>query len=165
MTNLDLVAQGLTTAAAPGDLIVVVPWVSGITFQRYYHGSAPWMTLPDFDDHRFHLHLEVKKKMQLGDAGVAPELTRVERTLRDGGRVWLVGQPMVPPAGEPPPHLPPAPTAPTGWRAGPYLDGWEAQLGVLLRTRAREVRRVELPDPGPINAWENLPVFVGEGWQ
>jgi hypothetical protein len=80
--------------------------------------------------------------MQLGDFGVAPELTRVERTLRDGGRVWLVGQPMVPPAGEPPPHLPPAPTAPTGWRAGPYLDGWEAQLGVLLRTRAREVRRI-----------------------
>lgn len=165
MTNLDRVAQGLAAAAGPRDLIVVVPWVAGITFQRYWQGGAPWITVPDFDDHRFHLHLALKEKMRLGDEGIAGELERVERTLREGGRVWLVGQPLLPAGDEPPPRLLPAPKAATGWRAAPYLNGWEAQLGAMLQRRSRVVRRVELPDPGPVNAWENLPVFVIEGWR
>ena len=30
-----------------GDLVVIVPWWLGVTFQRYYHGKAEYVTVPD----------------------------------------------------------------------------------------------------------------------
>jgi len=165
MTNLDLIARKLEESARPEDLIVVFPWYCGITFQRYYRGPTAWITLPDFEEHRFHTHTLVAEKMKQGDAGIRAELERVERTLRQGGRVWIVGAPVAPPAGQPPPRLPPAPTGPQGWRAGPYLDGWELQLGALLQAHGADTWRVSLPDPGPVNTWENLPLLYVEGWR
>ena len=44
MTNLDLMASTLEAEARPDDLIVVLPWYCGITFQRYYRGPAPWIS-------------------------------------------------------------------------------------------------------------------------
>jgi hypothetical protein len=164
MTNIDVAAEQLGELARSDDLIVVVPWYVGITFARYYRGSAPWMSYPDFDEHEFHLHMLIREKMERGDAGVADELARVERALRAGGRLWIVGLPVAPPPGEPPPSLPPAPTGPTGWRAGPYLDSWELRLGDMLRSHANQVSHVPLPDRGRVNAWENLPLVVVEGW-
>jgi hypothetical protein len=137
MTNLDVVAAELAREAQPTDLIVVVPWHCGITFQRYYRGSAPWMTLPDFEEHRFHGHLLVKEKMTHGDAAIAAELARLEATLRSGGRVWFVGTPRTPSPGQAAPSLPPAPAGPQGWRAGPYRSGWELQMGALLQNHGR----------------------------
>ncbi len=40
MTNLDLVAQRLTKEVGQEDLVLVHPWFCGVTFQRYYKGSA-----------------------------------------------------------------------------------------------------------------------------
>ncbi|MCW5890309.1 MAG: hypothetical protein KIT14_07125 [bacterium] len=165
MTNLDLVAEAIAREARPNDLVVVLPWYCGITFQRYYRGAAPWITLPDFPEHRFHLHAEVKAKLRLGNAAVAPELARVERTLRDGGRVWLVGIPPAPPPGTEPATLPPAPEGPEGWRAAPYLDTWELMLGALLQAHSVDAWKLGLPDAGPLNYWENLPLLRVEGWR
>lgn len=165
MTNVDLIAETIAREAKPNDLVVVLPWYCGITFQRYYRGAAPWITLPDFAEHRFHLHAEVKEKLTLGNAAVAPELARVERTLRDGGRVWLVGVPPAPPPGTEPPTLPPAPNGPEGWRAAPYLDTWELMLGALLQRHSVDAWKLELPDIGPLNHWENLPLLKVEGWR
>jgi hypothetical protein len=165
MTNLDVIARTLEQAAAPADLVVVIPWYCGIGFQRYYRGPAPWITLPDFDEHRFHLHGLVAEKMRRGDAGVATELVRVEQTLRRGGRVWVVGTPVAPPPGETPPPLVPAPAGPEGWRAAPYLDAWERQLGALLRTHGREVSGIGLADVGAVNFAEHLPLVLVEGWR
>ncbi len=164
MTNVDVIAATLQKTAEPRDLVVVVPWVNGISFARYYRGAAPWITLPDLDDHRFHAHLAVAERMRLGDAGVRAELERVEQTLRAGGKVWLVGAPPALPPGTAPPSLPPAPSGPTGWQAAPYLDAWEAQLGTLLRTRGANTWQIALPDTGPVNAWESPPLLVVEGW-
>ena len=142
----------------------MLPWYCGIAFQRYYHGAAPWMTLPDFDEHVLHLHLAVAEKMRQGDAGIAPELDRVERTLRDGGRVWIVaGMEVAPPPGAPA-SLPPAPSGPQGWKVEPYIDGWNRQLGARLRAHGREFSRIPLPDQGPVNFHEDLPLFLVEGW-
>ena len=49
--------------------------------------------------------------------------------------------------------------------AGRHLDHWERQLGQLLESHAGEGLRVPLPEVGPVNAWENLPLFVVEGWR
>jgi hypothetical protein len=116
-------------------------------------------------DHAVHVHLEIRDRMERGAEGVAGELARVEQVLRAGGTVWVVGEPMSPPPGQPAPILPPAPTGPQGWRAGPYLDMWELQLGALLRAHAASVERVPLPDVGQVNAWENVPLYRASGWR
>ena len=46
MTNLDLVAARLQAEAGPEDLIVIHKWFCGVTFNRYYHGQAPWSDGP-----------------------------------------------------------------------------------------------------------------------
>jgi len=165
MTNLDLVAATVARDAKPSDLVVVFPWYVGITFDRYHRGDVPWITLPEPSDHDLHVHLEIRDRLRRGADGVAGELARVESVLRAGSAVWLVGEPMSPPPGQPAPSLPPAPNAPTGWRAGPYLDMWELQLGALLRAHAVAVERMPLPDAGPVNAWENPPLYRATGWR
>lgn len=162
LTNLDLVARSIEQSAGPDDLVVVFPWFCGITFQRYYRGPAPWITLPEMPRHDLHHHLVIREKMKLGEAAVAPELARVERTLRSGGRVWVVGAPLAPDPGSSLPVLP----QPLGsGSAGAYLDNWEMQLGVLLESHAREGRRVMLPDDVAVNVWENPPLLLVEGWR
>lgn len=162
MTNLDLVAMQLAETASVQDLVVVLPWYCGITFQRYYRGPAPWITLPDVTEHKFHRHLEIAEKTKQGAAGVAPELARVEQTMRQGGKIWVVGQPVAPDPGHP---LAPLPPAAEGTWVGPYLDHWEQQFGALLEQHGRSGTRVTLPEAGSINAWENLPLMVVEGWR
>jgi hypothetical protein len=165
LTNLDVVAATVAGAARPADYVVVAPWYTGITFARYYRGAAPWGTLPDFDDHRFHLHAELIARMREGDGGIAPVLARVEGTLRAGGRVWIVGPIMVPPEGVAPPHLPPWPNGPEGTLNAPYVEGWARQLGAMLRAHGADVRQVHLPDVGPVNRWEDQPLEYVEGWR
>lgn len=165
MSNVDVVADALRQQARAHDLVVVVPWYCGVSFHRYYRGAAPWLTLPDVADHRFHYHLEIRRKMTRGQDAIVPELARIERTLQAGGRVWLVGDLPLPPPGQSPPRLPPAPHPETGWRAGPYLQAWEMQAAVLLRDRAGEVRGLQLPLAAFVNPRENLPLTVIEGWR
>ena len=165
MTNVDLLAARVAELARPGDLVVVFPWYCGITFARYFTGATPWITVPDFDEHRFHLHAEIKRKMMQGDEAFRAELARVEQTLRAGGRVWVLGPLAAPPPGAPAPQLPPAPHGPRGWQAAPYLDGWELQLGALLRAHATTVDEVAVAQPARVNTWERLPLLVAEGWR
>ena len=47
ITNINLIAAILNDKAGKEDLIVVSPWWPGVSFHRYYHGAAPWTTLPD----------------------------------------------------------------------------------------------------------------------
>ncbi len=162
MTSLDVVAQKLGDVARPDDLIVVFPWYCGITFERYYRGPAPWITWPEVPEHKVHSHLVIADKMRQGSAAIAPELARVEATLRGGHTVWVVGSLAAPDPSHPVGTLPPA--AP-GARSAPYLDDWELQLGRILETRALAGGTVPLGDLGPVNVWENLPLVQARGWR
>jgi hypothetical protein len=62
-TNVDVAARTVAARAAPGDLVIVTPWQLGIPFQRYYCGTAPWMTIPSIADHRVHRYDLMKAKM------------------------------------------------------------------------------------------------------
>ena len=46
-TNVDVAARTVASRAASDDLIVVVPCQFGIPFNRYYRGSARWLTIPN----------------------------------------------------------------------------------------------------------------------
>jgi hypothetical protein len=54
-SNAKTVARNLEQHAGPHDLIVVNPWTYGVTFNWYYRGIAPWVTVPRIEDHRIHL--------------------------------------------------------------------------------------------------------------
>ena len=148
-SNVDLIAVVLGQNAAAGDLIIVQDPFNGITFERYYHGQAPWVTIPPIDSHKVHRNDLILEKMHQPDT-MAPVLRKITDTLRGGNSVWLVGQMMV---GIPKPLPEPAPQT-REWL--PYLNYWNAQAVVLLQDQARQKRILDIPVNGPVSIFENL---------
>jgi len=164
-TDGDIVAAQLSRLAAPGDLIVVNPWYYGLTFSRYYRGSAPWTTLAGLDDYRYHRYDLLKLKLEIAHPE-RPELDRVVNALQAGHRVWVVGWvPVVRVGKDPPPDLPPAPNGPSGWFDDPYTRSWGGQLYYLLATRAQTVVPVPVDSKDRVNPLENMGLTVASGWR
>lgn len=163
MTNVDRVAALLERRAGPRDLIVVNPWFYGVGFHRYYQGEARWMTLPELADHRMHRYDLFKERMAMADP-LRDVRFAIRKALRSGRRVWLVGSYDLPPEGEAPPVLAPAPVEPWGWRDGPYAVSWSLQLGDYLRAHAVRVETAHEPAVR-VSGFENMAVRVFEGWR
>jgi hypothetical protein len=163
-TNVDLIAAKLEKAAESADMIVVVPWYLGVTFERYYKGAAPWTTLPPIEDHRFHRYDLLKRKMSARNP-IDPVLKSMTEVLRSGHEVWIVGDLSVPQPGQTPPLLAPAPTEPFGWSEGAYTEAWSLQAGYLLQTRALSAEHVPLPENQPVNRYENAQLVIVRGWR
>jgi hypothetical protein len=90
-SNVDRVAGLLAGRAAPQDLIVVSPWFLNTSFQRYYRGPCPWITVPDLDRQPM-MRYDLLKQAMLGrrpESGVAREL---RLALERGGAIWFVSQ-------------------------------------------------------------------------
>ena len=164
MTNADLVARRLATAAAPDDLVLVSPWYYGVSFNRYNRGPANWMTLPDLPEHDVHRYDLLKARLAAPHP-IDDVLALVQRTLRAGHRVWLVGQLRLPPPGQAPPVLPPAPASRAGWHDFPYVESWAMQLGAVLRAHAGVLARVPVPSPDPVSPLEDMTLAVAAGWR
>ncbi len=159
-TNVDLLATHLAAEAGPNDLIVVNNWYCGVTFQRYYHGTTPWLTVPPLRDLTIHRYDLIKAEMQKTNA-IDPVLAKIEATLRAGNRVWLLGR--VPLEGNPPPVIQAAPHNPWGWLVFPYTQVWAAEFGYFLTQHATGAQ------PGPvmtgINPLENVELASISGWR
>jgi hypothetical protein len=169
-TNVDRVARQVASAAAPGDLVVVDPWYFGVSFNRYYRGTARWVTLPDLPDHRIHRYDLLKVRMAARHP-IDDVLEAVAATLRSRHRVWLVGgykalrpnddlsflQPL--------PELPPAPHSPDGWHDRPYTLAWSRELTVFLELHAARLEPMAIPAGERANPLEDLPLTVAGGWQ
>jgi hypothetical protein len=145
-------------------LILLVGWFHGVSFERYYHGGTPWMTLPPLSDHTIHRYDLIKQQM-MARGPLDPLFAAVKRTLTSGNRVWIIGLPVIQEDGKAPPPLPPAPGGPGGWQHGPYLDNWQLQVGALLNASSRTMQRVPVPNVGAVFVLENLPLFVAESWK
>jgi hypothetical protein len=166
MTNIDLVAEELNTSATKDDFIVVDLYWPAISVNRYYHGAAPWASIPDVEDHLVHRMDQVRDKMI--HQPVTPVMERVAQTLRSGHRVYLVGALEFIPVdllqrGWKPVALPPPPLPETGWNDAPYLSIWSRQVAYALETTATSLKQVPVPVDGPVNGFENEPLFVAEG--
>jgi hypothetical protein len=163
-TNVDLSAAVLEQRAAEGDLILVTNWAPGITFSRYYHGSAPWITLPDVPDHTLHRYDLVALRMAESDP-LHDELQRLSDTLESGHRVWVLGHLPLHLVSAPE-LLPAAPHAPTGWQEDAYSRQWQAQAGFFLQIHAAQIEAVLPPlSMALCENYENLPLFVASGWR
>ena len=162
-TNADLVAQEVARSAGPQDLVVVVPWYYGVSFNRYYAGPARWLTLPDIPDHRIHRYDLLKPRL----ASLHPlddVLSEVAATLRSGHRVWVTGNAGWLELGEAAAILPPAPNSPDGWHDYPYLVSWSREFGRFLERHAAHIAAVSVPTRRPVSGLEDLQLEVVEGW-
>ena len=93
-TNIDLIAQKISNEASPHDMVFVFPWQAGISFQRYYRGTAEWQTVPPMTFHRWHRY-DLFKDVMSNPGSLERFLADVEQRLARGGRVWVVA-PAVP---------------------------------------------------------------------
>jgi len=157
-SNVDLIAAVLSQKASAGDLIVVQTAWEGITFNRYYHGQAHWVTVPPIDSHQVHRNDLILEKMDRADS-LAPLLRDVANTLRSGNNVWLVGNRS---AQYPKPQTPAVPPAKLWSR---YLNYWDAQLTIFLQDHAQQDQILEIPVNGPVSHLENMPVLKFSGYK
>jgi hypothetical protein len=165
-TNIDIAARTVAVQAAPTDLVVVTPWVFGVTFQHYYRGPAPWLTIPSIADHQVHRYDLMKIKMV--SANPVDDLAEAIRTtLVSGNRVWFVGGLNLPPPNEGPMILQPAPGSRFKWDNRPYTASWWQQLSVSAVLHAKRVDSVTLPMPDhtQVNYLEEAQLTVVQGWK
>jgi hypothetical protein len=163
-TNIDLVAARLGSLAAAQDIVLVNPWPFGVSFQRYYRGPAPWETIPVISRDSIHRYDLVSRTM-LAAEPIDFILFQIERTLRAGHRVWVVGL-ALPAVRSAPPPTPPTPDKARegGKRHQDFLSWWERQAGFMVATHATSAEPVEVRVPDPVSTQENASLSVHSGW-
>jgi hypothetical protein len=163
-TNVDVIAARLGRLAAPEDLIIVDQWYNGASFSRYYTGRAPWTTLPPLRDQTLQ-RLDLFKAAMLSENPTQPVQRQITDTLKSGHRVWVAGGLPHSSTGKPAPHLPPAPNSSVGWDHDAYSYVWAWQAGDLLQRHGGKAGRLDLALGAPVNEFENLPLWVVQGWR
>jgi len=161
-SNIKFIANYLNSQAQAGDLVIVNPWFFGVSFNRYYRGNAPWVTLPILNDRRIHRYDLLQEKMSEEDP-LKDLMPTIERTLRKGGRIYLVGCAHWLQEGEHPVVLPPAPQSHYGWNFLPYLIEWSEEIAEFLLAHVQT--GATLPQFGDhINPDEDVQLCQVEGW-
>ena len=165
MTAVDLVAEHLKEHAKKNDLVVVTPWYFGHSFNRYYHGPAEWIMLPNIDRRAFVAgYVEVhEKRLPLSTPeSIKPELELIRQTLQSGGRIWWVGAISTLSPGQVPLTLTAAPDPVHGWSEKYYNESWWQLAMAEARSVGFEMKLVDVPRPSFINWPENTPLYVIE---
>jgi hypothetical protein len=162
-TNMDIIAAKLARTTLPDDLIVINKWNCGITFRRYYHGAAPYVTIPPIEDLRFH-RVDIAKRQMMSVDPMAPVLRRMAEVLRAGHTVWLIGGLDSAAPGRQPLSVPPGFDGPHGWVGGDYYTAWSEQASFLVQTHARSLESVPLPCDQPVVRYEDVQLTAIRGW-
>ncbi|MFA6957915.1 MAG: hypothetical protein WC538_18770 [Thermoanaerobaculia bacterium] len=89
LTNVDIVAAELTTQTRTGDLVVVIPWQSIVSWGRYYHGPAVSVSVPPVRFTEWHRYDLFQNAMD-DPAVMKGLLVDVDAALARGSRVFVV---------------------------------------------------------------------------
>lgn len=158
-SNLDLVAAYLKANARPGDLIVVYPWHYGVSFDRYYDGAVPFMTVPAVEEHDYH-RFDQLKQLMLDPELLKPGYRRIYQTLKAGNGVWVVGRPASEVPAEFPILPPPRDEDPDSWRDGFYTAVAGMQLGWVLNQSSPQAFAVPPLTEKRISEYEDSPITL-----
>jgi hypothetical protein len=166
MTNVDVAAKSISNQAKSTDLVVVVPWYVGVSFDHYYSGAAPFITIPSIPFHRFHRYDLIAAEMRRSDQAKTLEsvLEHIHATLADGKMVFLVSDGPVWKLNEPEKLLPPVDIAHDGWKAPLYHQQWSAILGSALRKHAGSISAPMRDPVHRVSGYENVQLTVIRGW-
>jgi hypothetical protein len=159
-TNIDLVAEMIHRRASPNDLIVVNPWHFGVSFNRYYHGPARWMTVPEIDDHQTHRYDLFREKL-MSTGPIDDVVEAMKQTLKSGNRVWLTSVVFLPP-GQSPLVLPP-PTD-SHLSSADYQQLWSQQIGTFIQQHVESGQFFDPPGT-VVNEFEKVPLWAVQGWR
>jgi len=163
-TNIDLIARQLAQQGSPQDFVVIIPWFYGVTFQNYYRGETKWSTAPPIQDLKL-TRYDLLREELMQERPMQPVFNDIEKSLKTGGRVWVIGELAAPAEGQLPPYLPPAPNGPNGWYSGDYLGAWNLQLGYFFKQHAITGDRINVQEDQAVNPYENSPLLVFSGWR
>jgi hypothetical protein len=167
LSNFDIIAATLQRQASPGDLIVVNPWFLSSSFQYYYRGQVPWMTVPPMQPLlkspmlRFDL---MKEAMQKQDP-LQPVFEAMGKSLQSGHRIWWVGEFTEPPRGQGPGSISPAPKGGAGRFMRDYQSVWSDQLGYFTVTHATEANPINVDGGQPVSSFEDVVLQNFKGWR
>lgn len=164
LTNVDLTTMQIETLATPDDLVVVDNYFYAISFNRYYRGRAPWVTVPNTGGMSLHRWDLLTGSMREVDP-IRPVLERIDATLRAGHHVFVVGFAPLGHAPAEPPSLPPAPAGTSGWTLWGYMGRWTSQIAYTSQTHAEKGGVLEVPCTQPISVVENVRAVVVSGWK
>ena len=163
LTNCDLAAAAVAQRAETDDVIILSRFAFGITFQRYYRGSARWRGIPDISDYSLFRWDLVKQAMMDTDP-MHELLVRIELALRLGHNVFVVGQFGPIPVAQPKP-TPPAPLTTYGWDMDAYIARWSEQVSYLIDQHARNGQSIPLPANDRVDPNEKINVYIFSGWR
>ncbi|HZV82410.1 MAG TPA: hypothetical protein VFF53_09620 [Geobacteraceae bacterium] len=163
MTSMDLVASAIARAAGPDDLIVLVPWYNGVSFSRYYHGKAPWVSFPALKENSVHRYDLLKEKM-VHPERITDDLAVITATLQHGGKIWVVGSAFAMEPGTQINPLPPAPLPRSGWSSVPYLSNWNKLLLATLADRSGGGEQLSINTPWKFSQESPL-IMVFQGYK
>lgn len=164
LTNIDLTTMEIARRAQPSDLVVVDNYFYAVSFQRYYHGQAPWLAVPDVSDvslHRWDLLTERMRQPKPNQA----LFQRIEQTLQSGHDVYVVGFAPLRHAPSAPPDLRPAPATTSDWNLWLYVRYWTAQVAFAAQAHAVHGAVIPVPCSQPVSVAENIHCYVVTGWK
>lgn len=161
-SNCDLIAEALEQRAGADDFIFLTGFWHGLSFEHYYHGTTHWASLPDISDHTIYRWDLVMQEMALPDP-LRRIFEEMEKTLRSGHKVFLVGSLMVEMQQTAP--ISPAPHPQYGWELSRYMANWQIQIGYWIEHHAVHGDNIEVSPQRPVSAQENLGLFQVSGWR
>src|SRR4051794_2884305 len=163
LTNIDLTTTVIAQRAQPNDLVVVDNYFYAISFNRYYHGQAPWVSVPDVNDfslHRWDLLTDSMRQPR----PIQPVLDRIDATLKAGHDVYVVGFALTNRTAASAP-LPAAPRGASGWSLWPYVRRWTTDIAYTVQTHAAHGQLIAVQSPQPISVAEDVHAIVVTGWK
>jgi hypothetical protein len=163
LTNVDLTTAVIAQRAHPNDLVVIDNYFYGISFNRYYHGQAPWVSVPnvnDFSLHRWDLLTDSMRHPR----PIQPVLDRIDTTLKAGHDVYVVGFALTNRTAAAA-SLPVAPAGSSGWSLWPYVRRWTTEIAYTVQAHAAHGQIITVPAAQPINVAEDVHAIVVTGWK
>lgn len=166
LTDVDIIADTLRARANATDLVVISPWLLGISFTRYYHGDAPWVSVPSLGSLALSKYGRLRSTMSLPDQTAPARFITdsISTVLRSGGQVFFAG--MYPPIreGQVPIVLSPAPWKGEIWNEGAHEKQWDTMVQYFLRMHSSR-NEVPIAVDRVVSPYERVTVDAYRGWK
>jgi hypothetical protein len=162
-TNVDLIAAQVQRWAAKGDIVVIAPWNMSGPFLRYYRGDAEITAIPPVSFLAYQ-QFDLLLKFMTDPNAIDPLIRKLSQMLRQGHRVWIVGDDDFPSDPLASPFFQDSPDPVYGWLVTNYQKSWQDQVLHALRSNSRQVLLLSIPTDRPVSYFENESLSLVQGW-
>ncbi|MDB6025210.1 MAG: hypothetical protein JWM68_1433 [Verrucomicrobiales bacterium] len=163
-TTMDIAADQVSKTASADDLVLVNPFWEVVSFQYYYKGNAPWSILPVVPDEERGRSFSATMPLMTSREPLKTTYERIEKTLRNGGKLLVVGG--LQRATTVPPEWIPAPHPDYGWQSSEFVKVWSMQTGWFMEQHALERKVLPVDNNQRVNRFEDVEtIVIFSGWK